>query len=155
MELTHEKEARRKGTWDSQAVMSVRQREVQTTLTLISRGWGGLTSTSSITRSFPASHATIAFHLKSNINETINTHIEKKIREKKMKNGCERIYLCRWWHWVDQWRMMMTFYFLLIISFEFISTVCFVFLVLKWRRKGRMGSSCCRWKGAVDWWVGR
>jgi hypothetical protein len=48
-------------TWDCQAVTSLRQREVETTLILISMGWGGLTSTCSITNDSPAPHATAAF----------------------------------------------------------------------------------------------
>lgn len=48
-------------TCKSQAVISLRQREVQTTLIRISMGWGGLTSTSSITNGSPAPHATAAY----------------------------------------------------------------------------------------------
>lgn len=49
-----------KFTWDCQAVTSLRQSEVQTTLMRISIGWGGLISTSSIASGSPGPHATAA-----------------------------------------------------------------------------------------------
>ena len=47
-------------TLDCHALTSLRQTEVETTLTRISRGPGGATSTSSITSGCPGPHATAA-----------------------------------------------------------------------------------------------
>lgn len=61
-------------TWLSQAVTSLRQRDVETTLIRISIGWGGLTCTSSITISSPAPHATAPIHTQPN-HTILNFHI--------------------------------------------------------------------------------